>query len=191
MTGWNLPTYMVLYALLWCWHFLHNFLHSFPWRTVSILCRNYASARSLFHWTHFTSSLRPQNISQAKRLTSYVPASSYQRQMHSDTVRKHFPTLGRTTIHTLYIRTYQFDTTVKSTLRETDFESVSKVANNVCKKKARILRGPQTKVSTSSFYLPKSCHPLPEIRNDRVTLMILEGFRSNLAFLVGTFPASA
>ena len=158
---------------VWCWHFLHNFLHSFPWRTVSILCRSNASALLRLH---------------------YFQHRSYKRQMHSDTVRKqdhsHFPTRGRTTNHTLYIRTYQFDTTVKCTLWETDFESVCKVANNVCKNKARVLRGPQNKVCTSSFYLPAPCHPLPEIRNNMVILMILEGYGSNLAFLLSIIPAS-
>jgi len=50
-------------------------------------------------------------------------------------------------------------------------------------------RGPQNEVSTSSFYLPAPCHPLPEIRNNGVILIILEGYGSNLVFLLGTIPA--
>ena len=197
--GLQLGLYGSLCCNVWCWHFLHNSLHSFPWPTVSILCRNNASALSLFHCTHFTSSPRPQNISHAKtahQLRSSIEVISGRCTVTlsaSKTVRTFLHSDARQIILSAYVHTnltLQWNLLYEKQISKM-LANVSKVAKNVCKKRARILRGPQTKVSTSSFYLPKSCHPLPEIRNNRVILMILEGYGSNLAFLLGTIPASA
>lgn len=178
---------------------LHNFLHSCPWRTV-IYFTNIIQVHSLCSTEHISHARSDHRIPcMQRRLTSYIPGSQVSAadaqwhcpQASPSTLSSLFPTLGRTTNQT---KVHTNLTLQRNVLYEKQtWKVLARFLKMFVIISPEFYETPQTKISIPSFYFSTPCYPLPEIWNNRIirVLMILEGYGSNLAFLLGTNPASA